>query len=229
VPLDVAATTTDDREELLDRVREAAAACRACPLWETSTQTVFGAGPATARLMFIGEAPGQYEDKSGVPFVGPAGRLFDEALEQAGIERDDVFVTNIVKHRPWVDQNGRRKNRPPKRSEIKACRPWLEQELAIVRPDVICCLGAVAAKEIIGKDFRLTEQRGQWFETQYAPHVLATIHPAYVLIQPEESFRRWRETLFLDFQRVAQRLQLARSAETTLPLEHDTSEHPHGC
>jgi len=214
----------DDREAMLDQVRDAAAGCRACPLWETGTQTVFGSGPATARLVFIGEAPGQQEDKRGVPFVGPAGRLFEEALAQAGLDRDEVFVTNVVKHRPWAEQHGRPKNRQPKRSEIKACHPWLAQELAIIRPAVICCLGAVAAKEILGKEFRLTEQRGQWFESEFAPQVLATIHPAFVLIQPEESFQRWRETLFLDFQRVAQRLQRTEpDGPHVAPLDQSTA------
>src|SRR5687767_14092803 len=135
----------------LDLVRREAAGCRACPLWEIGTQTVFGAGPADARLMFIGEAPGQHEDKEGIPFIGPAGRLFDQALAQAEIPRPEVYVTNVVKHRPWVEVNGRPKNRAPKQSEIKACRPWLQQELSIVAPQMVVCVGAPAAKEILGK------------------------------------------------------------------------------
>jgi DNA polymerase len=189
----------------LDDVRREAAGCRLCPLWQTATQIVFGDGPSNARLMFIGEAPGHHEDLHGIPFVGPAGRLFDEALVQAGIPRTEVFVTNIVKHRPWVADGNQKKNRPPKQSEIKACRPWLVQEIALVRPSIICCIGAPAARQILGKDFRLTEQRGQWFSTDAAPAVIATIHPAYVLIQPEPFFDRWREALFADFRQIAQR------------------------
>ncbi|MGH2353992.1 MAG: UdgX family uracil-DNA binding protein [Chloroflexota bacterium] len=201
------ATSAGSRAGALDAVRREAAGCRACPLWETGTQTVFGAGPATARLMFVGEAPGFQEDKQGVPFVGPAGRLFNEALEQAGLQREAVYVTNIVKHRPWVPGGRQGKNRPPKQSEINACRPWLTQELAIVRPLVIGCLGALAAKWLLGKEFKLTQQRGQWFSTDAAPHVLATIHPSYVLIQPAESAGRWRETLFADVRAIAETLR----------------------
>ena len=202
---------SSDREGLLARVRGAARGCRACLLWEIGTQTVFGAGPADVRLMFIGEAPGQQEDRSGVPFVGPAGKLFEQALDQAGIRRDEVYVTNTVKHRPWVEEHGRAKNRAPKRGEINACAPWLQQELAILQPDVICCLGAVAAKEILGKEFRLMEQRGEWFSAVAAPHVLATVHPAFVLIQRDERYDRWLDTLYLDFQRVAVRLRESAS------------------
>lgn len=200
-----------EREAALQRVRAAAAACRACPLWETATQTVFGVGPATATLMLVGEAPGATEDLQGVPFVGPAGRLLDEALAQAGIPRTDVYITNIVKHRPWVRVDGHARNRPPRQSEIKACRPWLEQELAIIRPEIIVCLGAPAAREILGKDFRLTQQRGQWMVSAAAPNVLATVHPAYVLIQPEETGARWREILFADLRVVGERYRAANA------------------
>jgi DNA polymerase len=195
-----------EREQSLEAVRREAAGCQACPLWAIGTQTVFGHGPATAQVMLVGEAPGAQEDKRGVPFVGPAGRLLDEALEQAGIARELVYVTNVVKHRPWVQAGSRQKNRAPKQSEINACRPWLRHELSIVRPRVIGCLGALAAKAILGPQFRLTEQRGQWFAAEAAPHVLATVHPAYVLIQPEPSFGRWRETFFEDVRRLAERL-----------------------
>ncbi len=194
-----------ERRAELERVRAEAADCRACPLWEIGNQTVFGAGPANARLMFIGEAPGHHEDVQGVPFVGPAGRLFNEALAQGAISRDEVFITNIVKHRPWVPVDNRAKNRPPKQSEINACRPWLQQELAIVQPDIVVCVGAPAAREILGKDFKLMQQRGQWMTSEAAPHVIATIHPAYVLIQPEESFDRLRDILFADFRLIGER------------------------
>jgi len=202
------------RQEALDQARREAAHCQACPLWQIGSQTVFGAGPATARLLFIGEAPGSHEDKEGIPFVGPAGRLLDQALAQAAISRDEVFISNIVKHRPWTKADGRTKNRPPKQSEINACRQWLARELAAVRPEMIVCLGAPAAREILGKGFRLTEQRGQWFSTEAAPNVMATIHPAYVLIQPDETFAYWEEILFADFRLIGQRFAAFRSSET---------------
>ena len=205
VPLFESASPDATGKEQLAAVKEAAKSCQACPLWEIGTQTVFGVGPADARLMFIGEAPGAQEDRQGVPFVGPAGRLFDEALEQAGLARSEVYVTNVVKHRPWVAQNGRQKNRPPKQSEIKACRPWLDQELAIVRPSIICCLGAHAARAILGKDFKITQQRGQWLAEHAGAAALATIHPSYVLIQPAESYESLRQTLFSDLRQVAER------------------------
>lgn len=203
--LDQLYQTDAERHAALEQARHQAASCRACPLWQIGTQTVFGAGPATARLMCLGEAPGQQEDRQGLPFVGPAGRLLDQALAQAGIPRGEVYVTNVVKHRPWVPQNGRGKNRPPRQSEVNACRPWLERELAIVRPSLIACLGALAARAILGKDFRLSQQRGQWFASPVAPHVLATVHPAYVLIQPPESLDRVREAFFADLRRVGER------------------------
>jgi DNA polymerase len=157
--------------------------------------------------MFVGEAPGQHEDRSGVPFVGPAGQLFDRVLDAAGIDRDTVYVTNAVKHRPWVTSpSGRKKNRAPKASEINACAPWLDAELEIIQPEIVCCLGAVAAKRLLGKDFRLTEQRGQWLESLIAPHVIATMHPSFILIQPAESRERWLETLTNDLREVRKRL-----------------------
>jgi uracil-DNA glycosylase family protein len=191
--------------EHLAEVARDAGDCRACPLWEIGTQTVFGSGPATARLMFIGEAPGQHEDRQGVPFVGPAGQLFDQALQQAGLDRAEVYVTNVVKHRPWVSRGRRKKNRPPKQSEINACRPWLQEELRLVSPAIIVCCGAQAAREILGKEFKLTQQRGSRLDGPDGASVLATFHPAYVLIQPEESYDRLKETLFADFRLVAER------------------------
>ena len=197
------------QDALLEAAREEARSCRNCPLWEIGTQTVFGHGPADAELMFVGEAPGAQEDKTGIPFVGPAGRLFDQLLEGAGIDRNAVFVTNTVKHRPWVENNGRRKNRAPKQSEIKACAVWLDREIEIIRPRIVCCLGAVAAKRILGKDFRLTEQRGQWFSTETVPNVLATVHPSFILIQPPETSDRWLELLEADLFEVRKRLTSA--------------------
>lgn len=195
----------DDAAMALERAREDARGCRACSLWELGTQTVFGAGPPDARVMMIGEAPGEQEDREGVPFVGPAGRLFDEGLAQAGLRRDRLWVTNVVKHRPWQWQGRRKKNRAPKAGEIRACHLWLDQELHLLRPQVVLCLGATAAKELLGKGYRLTQQRGQWQATTAVPHMLATIHPAYVLIQPEESFDRLRQSLFDDLRLVAER------------------------
>jgi len=189
----------------LEQVRREASVCRACPLGAAATQTVFGSGPADAQVLVIGEAPGEQEDRQGVPFVGPAGQMFDEALRQAGLRRERLWVTNAVKHRPWEAQGGRKRNRAPKASEVAACRPWLAQERALLRPQVVVCLGAVAAKEILGKEFRLTQQRGTWQQTPTIPHVLATIHPAYVLIQPRDSYDRVRESLFADLRLVAQR------------------------
>ena len=191
--------------ETLPDVAARARNCRACPLWEIGTQTVFGAGPVTARMVLIGEAPGEHEDREGVPFVGPAGRMLDRALAEAGLDRAELYLTNVVKHRPWVQQGTRKKNRAPKTSEIKACRPWLDAELTLLRPDIVVCLGAPAAHAILGKDFKLTQQRGQWYSTLTIPHVLATLHPAYVLIQPAESRDAMRDVLFGDLARVAER------------------------
>jgi DNA polymerase len=200
-------TGADEKERALDEVRRQAAGWRGCPLAETATRLVFGSGPATARVMLIGEAPGYYEDQEGIPFVGPAGRLLNQALAQAGLRREQVYVTNVEKFRPWVPDGKTGKNRAPKQSEINACRPWLEREIEIIRPPIIVCLGAPAARWVLGKDFKLTQQRGQWLASAYAPHVLATIHPAFVLIQPAESRRRWEQVLFEDFRAVAQKLQ----------------------
>jgi uracil-DNA glycosylase len=194
-----------EKSDALEQVRAAARECQACPLWEIGTQTVFGTGDHDAPLTFIGEAPGEHEDRQGVPFVGPAGRLFDEALAHAGLLRERLWVTNVVKHRPWDWQGRRKKNRAPKAGEIKACLPWLEQELRLLKPRIVVCVGATAAKAVLGKDFRLTQQRGSWLQTDTLPNVLATIHPAYVLIQPEESYDRIRDTLFSDVQLVADR------------------------
>lgn len=200
-----ARSESQDLEARLAAVARAARDCRACPLWQGNTQTVFGAGPASARLMLIGEAPGEQEDRQGLPFVGAAGQLLNEGLAQAGLDRTEVYVTNVVKHRPWVAQGGRKRNRPPKQSEIAACRPWLQEELRLIRPALIVCLGAHAAREILGRQFKLTQERGQWRSGPDGAAVLATIHPAYVLIQPPESYERVKAAFFADLQRVAER------------------------
>lgn len=205
-----ALTDVDARQAAWETVREASRGCQDCPLWEHNTQTVFGVGPVTARLLFIGEAPGAQEDKAGIPFIGPAGALFSEALEAAGLTREEVYITNTVKHRPHITSGKRDKNRPPKQSEINACRQWSVRELALVRPQVVGCLGAHAAREMLGKAFKLTEQRGQWLSgsegsQQARALVMATLHPSYVLIQPAESRERVRRTFFEDIAAIAER------------------------
>lgn len=208
-PTSVAASDADPTTRLAE-VARAAQDCRACPLWEIGTQTVFGHGPPTADLLFLGEAPGRDEDKQGLPFVGAAGRLFDAALAAANLDRAEVYVTNTVKHRPWVQQGPRQKNRAPKQSEINACRSWLDHELQLVRPALIVCLGAVAATAILGKHFKLTQQRGQWLAGPEGAAVLATLHPSYVLIQPAETQERVRETFFGDLRAVGERYRALR-------------------
>ena len=205
--------TLAEREAAWEEVKEAARGCTDCPLWEIGTQTVFGVGPVNARVMFIGEAPGAQEDKAGKPFVGPVGKLFDEALAHAGIDRSQVYVTNTVKHRPWIaGPSGRQKNRAPKQSEINACRQWHTREVALVRPEMIVCLGAKAAQEILGRTFKLTQQRGRWHSTDTTAHVLATLHPSYVLIQPRDSYDQVRATFLSDIAMVAERLGQTRRA-----------------
>jgi DNA polymerase len=173
----------------LGGLREAAAGCRACPLWRTGTQTVFGVGPAAAELMLVGEQPGDREDIAGEPFVGPAGRILDEALAAAGIAREDVYLTNAVKHFKWRARGKRRIHDKPNWTEVAACRPWLDAELAQVEPAVLVLLGATAAQGLLGKDFRVTKQRGEPIEgTGFAEHVLATVHPSAVvrIVDPRE-------------------------------------------
>ena len=165
----------------LEALRAAAAECRACPLWRTGTQTVFGEGARGADVMLVGEQPGDKEDVAGRPFVGPAGRLLDEALEEAGIDRRRAYVTNVVKHFKWQAKGKRRIHAKPAWAEIAACRPWLEAELAAVEPRVLVCLGATAAQALLGRQFRVTRERGRPVDSPLAPAVLATIHPSAVL------------------------------------------------
>jgi uracil-DNA glycosylase len=167
--------------ESLDGLRAAAADCRACPLWKAATQTVFGEGPARAAAMFVGEQPGDQEDKGGRPFVGPAGKILDEALAAAGIDRADAYVTNAVKHFKWEARGKRRIHAKPSWSEIAACRPWLDGELDAVQPKVLVCLGATAAQALLGRQFRVTKQRGTWIDSDIADFVTATIHPSAIL------------------------------------------------
>jgi uracil-DNA glycosylase family protein len=170
-------------------VRHTALGCRACPLWKHATQTVFGEGAAPAPLMLVGEQPGDQEDLQGRPFVGPAGRILDEALEAAGIERDAAYVTNVVKHFKWTARGKRRIHAKPSWAEAAACRPWLDAELELVRPRVLVCLGATAAQALLGRQFRVTRQRGEWIESDLAEHVTATIHPSAILRQRDDASR----------------------------------------
>ncbi|HUR35685.1 MAG TPA: UdgX family uracil-DNA binding protein [Vicinamibacterales bacterium] len=179
-------------------LRTAARECRACPLYRTATQTVFGEGPARAPLMLIGEQPGDQEDRSGHPFVGPAGALLDRALAEAGIDRAAVYVTNVVKHFKWEPRGKRRLHKKPRASEIAACRPWLDTEIALVRPRAIVCLGATAAQALLGASFRVTAHRGVFIESPLAPLVLATVHPSSLLRAPDAATRRRETRRFVD-------------------------------
>lgn len=171
----------------LPALREAAAGCRGCHLWQVGTQTVFGEGARTAAAMFVGEQPGDQEDRAGKPFVGPAGRLFDEALEAAGIDRTSVYVTNAVKHFKWTARGKRRIHQKPNAGEVAACRPWLDAELEVVQPRVLVLLGATAAQALLGRQFRVTQHRGELLESELAEAVTATVHPSSILRgEPEE-------------------------------------------
>jgi DNA polymerase len=173
----------------LKALREAAAGCRGCHLWRGATQTVFGQGLKRSSVMFVGEQPGDREDRQGRPFVGPAGKELDKALEAAGIARDDVYITNVVKHFKFEERGRRRIHQTPKRFEIDACRPWLEAELAEVRPDALVLLGATAAKALLGASFRVSRQRGELLDSELAPIVSATIHPSAILRAPDDASR----------------------------------------
>jgi uracil-DNA glycosylase len=188
----------------LNGLRAEAAGCRACPLWERATQTVFGEGSASARVMLVGEQPGDQEDKQGHPFVGPAGRVLDEALVAAGIDRGTTYVTNAVKHFKWEARGKRRIHAKPTWTEMTACRPWLESELEVVQPRVLVCLGATAAQSLLGKQFRVTKERGRWLDSELADYVTATIHPSSILRQrDDESRHRELDGLVKDLRLVA--------------------------
>ncbi|HZN34669.1 MAG TPA: UdgX family uracil-DNA binding protein [Pirellulaceae bacterium] len=165
----------------LPSLRKAAETCRGCPLYANATQTVFGEGPNTARAVFVGEQPGDVEDRAGRPFVGPAGRLFDELLDAAGIDRRQIYVTNAVKHFKWKPQGKRRLHAKPSSREIFACRPWLQAELEAIEPELLICLGATAAQSLLGRGFKLTQRRGEPFASDWADWTLATYHPSAVL------------------------------------------------
>ena len=180
----------------LKQLREDARACQDCPLWANATQTVFGAGDPHARVMLVGEQPGDEEDKKGLPFVGPAGKLLNRALEAAGVEREGLYVTNAVKHFKWQLRGKRRLHKTPAQREVDACHQWLEREIATVKPKVIVALGATAARAVISKDFKVSVQRGQFVDSPLAPFVFATLHPSALLrVQEEEE----REAAFKQF------------------------------
>jgi uracil-DNA glycosylase family protein len=192
----------------LNGVRSAAKDCRACDLYKRGTQTVFGEGPRKAEVMMVGEQPGDAEDIAGHPFVGPAGKLLDRALEEAGIDRKLVYVTNVVKHFKWEPRGKRRIHAKPNGAEIAACRPWLETEIALVKPRVLVCLGATAAQALLGSAFKVTRQRGMFVPSPLAPRVTATVHPSSILRAPDEESRRAEMKHFVqDLKRVAAELK----------------------
>ena len=191
----------------LNKLKEAAAGCRACPLWEHGTQTVFGEGSTSAEIVLVGEQPGDQEDLAGKPFVGPAGRLLDNALEQADIDRKLAYVTNVVKHFKWQPRGKRRIHQKPNAAEVAACRPWLEAELDLLKPKVLVCLGATAAQALLGRQFRVSKDRGLPVESDLAPVVMATVHPSSILRSDD---REAEMAMFVeDLRRVAQALRAA--------------------
>jgi uracil-DNA glycosylase len=195
----------------LEAVRAVAAGCKACDLYKRGTQTVFGEGPKRAEIMLVGEQPGDAEDLAGHPFVGPAGKLLDRALAEAGIDRNVVYLTNVVKHFKWEPRGKRRIHAKPNAGEISACRPWLETEIALLRPRVLICLGATAAQALLGKTFRVSKQRGEFVESSLAPLVTATVHPSSILRAPDDEARRAEMGQFVaDLKRVASALADAR-------------------
>src|SRR5678810_1458073 len=182
----------------LSSLKTAAANCQACDLWKKGTQTVFGEGARRVKVMFVGEQPGNEEDLSGRPFVGPAGRLLDDALETAGIDRQQTYVTNVVKHFKWEPRGKRRIHKKPNSQEINACRPWLEAEIAVVKPQVVVALGATAAQALLGAQFRVTKNRGEFLESTLAPYIMATVHPSSILRAPDDETRRLEYRHFVD-------------------------------
>jgi uracil-DNA glycosylase len=179
------------------KLQSAAAECRACHLWKRATQTVFGEGKQSSLIMLIGEQPGDREDLAGKPFVGPAGALLDRALEEAGIDRNRVYVTNVVKHFKWEPRGKRRIHKKPNAVEITACRPWLDAEIAVVRPRAIICLGSTAAQAVIGREFRVSTQRGEFVDSDLAEYVTATVHPSSILRAPSDTARRSERARFV--------------------------------
>ena len=188
----------------IEKLQRAARACRACALWKTGTQTVFGEGSRTAQVIFVGEQPGNDEDLAGKPFVGPAGRLLDEALQEVGIDRTEVYVTNAVKHFKWEPKGKRRIHKKPNAREISACHPWLQAELEVLKPKLLVCLGATAAQALLGKEFRVSKQRGQLIDSDLVLNVMATVHPSSILRAPDDESRHSEMKLFVaDLKKVA--------------------------
>jgi DNA polymerase len=186
----------------LPRLREAAADCRGCHLYKGATQTVFGEGSRQAKVMLVGEQPGDREDIEGHPFVGPAGKLLDRALEEAGINRSEAYITNVVKHFKYTMRGKRRIHQRPDAEEIAACRPWLDAEIEVVRPQVLVCLGATAAKALLGSSFKVTKQRGEFVESELAPLATGTVHPSSILRAPDDETRRRAYQDFVEDMRV---------------------------
>ena len=195
----------------LKRLREEAKHCRNCPLYAHATPTVFGAGDPRARVMLVGEQPGDEEDRRGLPFVGPAGRLLDRALDAAGVDRGTLYVTNAVKHFKWQPRGKRRLHKTPAQREIEACRPWLEGEIAAIRPEAICCLGATAARALLGPRFRVSVSRGRLVDSPYAPRVFATLHPSAILRVRDDAQRE------AAFSALVRDLRLLRSTAPATP------------
>jgi uracil-DNA glycosylase family protein len=198
----------------LPKLRAAAKGCRGCHLYKLGTQTVFGEGPARARVMVVGEQPGDAEDKAGRPFVGPSGKLLDRAFDEAGIDRDDVYVTNAVKHFKWAKdaRSDRRIHKTPNAGEIRACFPWLEHEIALIKPDVIVCLGATAAKTLLGRTFSVMKSRGVPVKSDWAPAVFATVHPSAVLRAPRDDRARAEAQFIADIKKVGRHVAKATPA-----------------
>lgn len=189
----------------LAKLKTAAMGCTACHLWEHATQTVFGEGSANAKIMLVGEQPGDVEDSKGKPFVGPAGKLLDKALAEAGINPESVYTTNAVKHFKWVPKGGRRIHSKPNRYEIEACHPWLEAEIAALKPGIIVCLGATAAQALLGKDFKVTQRRGEFISSDGMTY-FATVHPSAILRAPDASRAEERARFVEDLRKVSSRL-----------------------
>ena len=188
----------------LPKLRAAAAGCQACDLWKSGTQTVFGEGGGHAKVLFVGEQPGDREDLAGRPFVGPAGALLDKALAETHIDRRDVYVTNVVKHFKWEPRGKRRIHKKPNSLEITACRPWLEAEIKVTRPQVIVCLGATAAQALLGKNFKVTQRRGELISSELAPYVTATVHPSSILRAQTDEERHQQYAAFAsDLKKIA--------------------------
>jgi uracil-DNA glycosylase len=196
----------------LDQLRTAARNCHACDLWRNATQTVFGEGKARAKIMLVGEVPGDKEDTEGKPFVGPSGKLLDAALVEAGIDRTEVYITNAVKHFKWELRGKRRIHKRPNAAEITACRPWLDREIAVVKPRIVVCLGATAAQALLGRDFRVTQHRGEFVKSELAPAMMVTVHPSSILRMPDREEKRKELKRFVnDLKQIQKHLNKTRA------------------